>query len=97
MLDRNIGDYYCIIVIEDFIQVFLVGFVYIIFNKYQFVELNVVIGDYKSVIVDKFVMVIMFGKIVSMQIGDVFNGGDLQFSIFLVVLQFLFDYMFSMI
>lgn len=39
----------------------------------------------------------MFGKIVSMQIGDVFNGGDLQFSIFLVVLQFLFDYMFSMI
>lgn len=95
--DRNIGDYYRIIATEDSTQVSLAGSVYTTLNKYQFVELNVATGDYKSVTADKPVMVTMFGKTVSTQTGDAPNGGDPQFSILPAVPQFPSDYTFSTI
>ncbi|XP_061172014.1 uncharacterized protein LOC133181544 [Saccostrea echinata] len=95
--DRNIGDYFRIIATEDSTEISLAGSVYTTINQYEYTELNVVTGDYKSITSNKPVMVTMFGKTISTQSGDGPNGGDPQFSILPAVPQFPSDYTFSTI
>ncbi|XP_063431053.1 uncharacterized protein LOC134713693 [Mytilus trossulus] len=93
--DRTIGDYFRIVASEDSTTVSLAGSTHGTINAYEYIELNVDTGDYKTITSDKAVMVVMFGKTVSSQVGDAPNGGDPQMTVIPPLPQFPSDYTFS--
>ncbi|KAJ8304500.1 hypothetical protein KUTeg_018083 [Tegillarca granosa] len=92
--DRTLGDYYRVVACQDSTILSTVNLGNHTLNAYEYVQLNVPTGSFQSIISNKPVMVVMFGKTIGSP-ADGVNGGDPHMSIFPPIQQFPSDYTWS--